>query len=147
MTKFLIAFASAICLVACQETDKNGGKTLTPEEKANALTDSSKFTTIEWLDSTTRSLGTIKEGKKVEVLYHFRNSGNNNLIFTNVQASCGCTAPDWPQEPILPGGEGVIKAVFDSKGTPGTRHNQVYVMANTRPENQTTLSFNVEVAN
>ena len=37
--------------------------------------DSSLFTKITWLDSTTRDFGSIPEGQKLEVAYRFLNSG------------------------------------------------------------------------
>ena len=30
-------------------------------------------------------------------------NGKIDLIITNAQASCGCTVPTWPKEPIKPG--------------------------------------------
>ncbi len=38
--------------------------------------DSSLFTKITWLDSTSRDFGTIPEGQKLEVAYRFLNSGD-----------------------------------------------------------------------
>jgi len=32
----------------------------------------------------------------------------------NVGASCGCTVPDWPKDPILPGKTGVIKVTYNT---------------------------------
>ena len=34
----------------------------------------------------------------------------------NVKASCGCTTPSWPREPIAPGESGKIHAAFDTNG-------------------------------
>jgi hypothetical protein len=146
MKNIILILAATISLVACQMSDKNGtGKALTNEERAKAMNDKSKFTTIQWLDSTNLNLGTEKEGKKIEVSYHFKNSGKYPLILNNVSASCGCTTPDWPKKAFAPGEEGVIKAIFDSKDKVGTQTKQVYVMANTLPEQQKTLSFSVEI--
>jgi hypothetical protein len=36
-----------------------------------------------------------------------------------VNASCGCTTPDWTKTAIEPGSTGFIKASFDPKGRPG----------------------------
>ena len=46
--------------------------------------------------------------------FKFRNNGKKPIILSNVQASCGCTAPDWPKEPIMPGKDGVIKATYNA---------------------------------
>ena len=134
------------CLMACQASDEKTDKKLTQQEKANAERDSSNYTTIEWLDSTVKDLGKIKQGQVVEVNYKFKNSGDKNLIFTNVRASCGCTVPEKPEKPYAAGEEGVIRAKFDSRGKRiGETRNTVYVSANTKPEKFMQLSFRVEI--
>ena len=133
-------------LVACQAADEKAEKKLTPQEKANAERDSANYTTIEWIDSTVKDLGKIKQGAVVEVNYRFKNRGDKNLIFTNVHASCGCTVPEKPEKPFAPGEEGVIKAKFDSRGKRiGETRNTVYVTANTKPDISMQLSFRVEI--
>ncbi|MGK2862820.1 MAG: DUF1573 domain-containing protein [Chitinophagaceae bacterium] len=135
-----------IGLFGCQSADNKTEKILTQEEKDNASRDSSNFTTIQWLDSTYKDLGKVKEGQVVEVSYRFRNNGDKNLVIANVTASCGCTVPEKPEKPISPGEEGVIKAKFDSEGRgKGETRKEVFVTANTKPENLTQLSFRVEI--
>jgi len=133
-------------LIACQSSDQKGDKKLTQDEKFNAERDSANFTTIEWLDSTDKDLGKMKQGDVVEVSYRFRNSGDKNLIFTNLHASCGCTVPEKPEKPYAAGEEGVIKAKFDSRGKRiGESRSTVYVSANTKPDRNMQLSFHVEI--
>jgi len=145
--KKIIFILLATGFFACQSGDKKISKEqLTQEEKDNAAKDSSNFTTIQWLDSTYKDLGKVKEGQVVEVSYRFKNSGIKNLVIANVNASCGCTVPEKPDKPFSPGEEGVIKAKFDSKGRgKGETRKEVFVTANTKPENLTQLSFRVEI--
>lgn len=42
----------------------------------------------------------------------FKNTGNQPLILSQVRACCGTRVHSWPQNPILPGEEGVIKIEF-----------------------------------
>ena len=70
--------------------------------------DSTLFTRITWLDSTTHDYGSIPEGRKLDVTYRFLNSGSKPLIIARVQPSCGCTVAEQPEEPILPGKEGLV---------------------------------------
>lgn len=143
MKKLLfIVFASG--LFACQSADQ---KILTPEERTKAAQDTANFTTIEWLDSTVKDLGKVKEGQMVEVNYRFKNSGDKNLVIADVRASCGCTVPEKPEKPFAPGEEGVIKAKFDSRNRVGIARKDVYVTANTTPQSSITLTFAVEVTN
>ena len=144
MKKILLMAVVAIGFAACKNADQRAAGKLTDEQKKNALKDSSNFTAIEWLDSTYKDLGQVKEGDVVAVSYRFKNSGNHNLIISDVSAECGCTTPDKPQEPIAPGKEGVIKAKFNSENKMGENQKHVYVLANTLP-NSTTLAFHVTV--
>ncbi|WP_425482547.1 DUF1573 domain-containing protein, partial [Fulvivirga aurantia] len=63
--------------------------------------------------------GDIHQGDKVEHVFQFENTGNEPLIITNVQTTCGCTAPEWPKDPVAPGQTGKIKVVFNSAGKIG----------------------------
>jgi hypothetical protein len=107
--------------------------------------DSSQYTKITWLDSTTRDFGSIPEGQKLEVAYRFLNSGNKPLIIARVQPSCGCTVAEQPDEPIMPGKEGVIKASFNSEGRIGINHKKIYVIANTVGSQSNDIEFSVLV--
>lgn len=51
--------------------------------------------------------------------FSFTNKTTRPLKILSVNASCGCTTPDWSKEAILPGATGFIKASFDPKGRPG----------------------------
>lgn len=64
--------------------------------------------------------GTIREnGGPVEHEFRLRNTGLETLTIINVEASCGCTTPEWTRTPIAPGAQGFVKAQFDPKGRPG----------------------------
>ena len=49
----------------------------------------------------------------------FTNNSSRHIKILTVQASCGCTTPDWTKEPIAPGKSGFIQASFNPKGRPG----------------------------
>lgn len=143
--KKILFFVTVAGLVACGTSDKKAAPELTEITKKTALNDTANYTSIQWLDSINTNLGNIKEGQVVEVSYRFRNSGNKNLIFTSVTASCGCTVPEKPEKPFAPGEEGTIRAKFDSKGRPhGEAQKNVFVEANTNPSSQS-LTFKVNI--
>lgn len=110
----------------------------TPQE------DTSKFTQITWLDTVNQTLGKLKAGKEVEIKWRFKNSGAQPLIIEGASASCGCTVPEKPEKPLLPGEEGVITAKFNGSGS-GYIVKQVHVVANTTPSKNHTLSFSGEI--
>jgi hypothetical protein len=146
MKKLFVIMLAAVSLIACKSNDKkNTGPSLSQEERNKAVTDTANFTSIQWLDSTYKDLGKMKEGDILEVSFRFKNSGTKNLVFSNVSASCGCTIPEKPEKPFVPGEEGVIKAKFDSHGKPlGPVRKDIYAVANTNPGSNT-LTFGVEI--
>ena len=153
MKKLVFIFCAAFLIVACKESDKKAASSETKSDTTNntgiagqsTATNSSdsNLTTIEWIDNINQSLPKIKEGEIVEVTYRFKNTGDKPLVVENVSASCGCTVPEKPEQPIMPGKEGLIKAKFDSHGKPGPNTKTLTVVANTNSDKL--LSFSVEV--
>ena len=80
-------------------------------------------------EAQTFDFGKIKQGVPATHEFTFTNTGSVPLIITNVQASCGCTTPDWSRDPILPGGKGFIKATY-SAASVGAFTKSVSVTAN-----------------
>jgi hypothetical protein len=65
-------------------------------------------------DNLEHDFGKIPQGEPVKHKFTFTNDGSSVLILTDVKASCGCTTPTWPQEPIMPGQTGVIEAEYNA---------------------------------
>jgi hypothetical protein len=74
--------------------------------------------------------GDINQGDKVEHIFEFENIGNEALILSDVRTTCGCTAPEWPKEPIAPGATASVKVVFNSSGKMGIQNKVITVMSN-----------------
>lgn len=75
----------------------------------------------------------------------FTNTGKEPLIISGATGSCGCTVPNYPKEPILPGKTGKIDVEFKpSKGQTGVQEKTVTVTANTEPA-QTILKIKADV--
>ncbi len=122
------ALLVSICLLcSCAAADKKTGAVAAGMQIPK---DTSLYTKITWLDSTEKNFGDIAEGKKLEVAYRFLNSGLKPLIIGRVQPSCGCTVAEQPTEPILPGQQGVIRALFNSEGRTGINHKKISVYSN-----------------
>ncbi|EGK00629.1 MULTISPECIES: DUF1573 domain-containing protein [Dysgonomonas] len=62
--------------------------------------------------------------------FTFKNTGTAPFLIQRVQASCGCTTPDYTNEPVLPGKEGKIKVTYSTTGRPGTFSKDVTVFSN-----------------
>ncbi len=95
-------------------------------------------------DNTKHDFGAITEGEVVKHAYHFKNAGTNPLLISNAVASCGCTVPSYPKEPIPPGGEGDIVVEFNSTNRPGIQNKNVLVYSNAQEE-AISIGFTVEV--
>lgn len=77
-------------------------------------------------------LGTMVKGKSKKVEYHFTNTGDEDLIIEVVTA-CKCTDISWPKEPVKPGEQGVISAVYDSSTQKlGENVKVIDIVANTK---------------
>lgn len=59
--------------------------------------------------------GTLEQGADGSCEFKFTNNGKVPVVLSGVHASCGCTTPEWPREPILPGQTGVIKVKYDTR--------------------------------
>ncbi|MDR1897301.1 MAG: DUF1573 domain-containing protein [Prevotellaceae bacterium] len=67
--------------------------------------------------TTKHDFGNINEADgEASYTFTFKNAGNAPLVIQNVEASCGCTSPEWTKEPVLPGKSGKVKATFDPSG-------------------------------
>ena len=73
--------------------------------------------------------GNIKYGGEPYFTFEFRNTGDEPLIISNARGSCGCTVPEWPKEPIPPGGKGTIRVKYDTN-RPGDINKSVTITSN-----------------
>lgn len=77
--------------------------------------------------------GTITDGDIVEKIFKFTNNGDAPLIISNATATCGCTVPKWPKEPIAAGESGEIQVRFNSRNKAGIQNKTITITANTFP--------------
>lgn len=84
---------------------------------------------------TVHDFGKIRESKgSVSCEFTFKNTGNTPFIIQRVQATCGCTTPNYTKEPILPGKEGKISVTYAAKGRPGAFDKKITVFSNVPDE-------------
>lgn len=86
------------------------------------------------MDKLVHDYGTIKKGGNGECEFKFTNNGKEPLVITNCQGSCGCTVPQCPKEPILPGKSGIIKVKYDTQRVGGI-YKTVTVNSNAKSGN------------
>ncbi len=129
MKKIILVLTTASVFIACnvRRNDKVVDDAVTQFAIASHDT-----TRVQLIDSA-YNFGSITEGEKVTFNYRFKNVGTKPLVITSTSASCGCTVPEKPEFPILPGQTGFIKVVFNSKGKVGHNEKNIVVIANTNP--------------
>ena len=77
--------------------------------------------------------GQVTEGDVVEHQFKFTNTGKVPLTILKARSTCGCTIPEYPEDPIPPGGTGVISAKFNTEGKHNEQKKIIHVTANTYP--------------
>ncbi len=152
MRTVVLLLSASLALVACK-TD-GGGKTsgedsllstdLVHNPASSGADAARELPVLTFTGDTAHAFGTISEGEVVEHSFQFKNAGKAPLLVTGASASCGCTVPDYPREPIAPGASGTLRVSFNSKGKPGHQEKTVTVTSNTARGTQL-LNISAEV--
>jgi hypothetical protein len=145
-----LIISGALFIAACKSNTESkdassmtadSEQTVTPKNEniAASSTNNGEVAAIKFKEDNF-DFGTIKQGEKVKHTFEFTNTGKAPLIIQNASASCGCTVPDWPHDPIQPGESSKIEVEFNSAGKKGPQSKSVSITANTDPS-ITTLRF------
>jgi hypothetical protein len=132
---FLVIGISALVL-SCQNERKEGTDKVNASDvsvSSSASGDTKGNLPDMVFDEAEHDFGRITQGEKVSYAFKFKNTGKSNLIISSAAGSCGCTVPEWPREPILPGGEGKVNVVFSSEGKAGLQEKTITVVTNCEP--------------
>ena len=146
---FLVAVIASLSITSCKNDKGNSTElpaSVTPQSTTTPQPNGDVATTVPIgpltslkFEETEHNFGEITEGDKVTHIFTFKNTGDEPLVISKAQGTCGCTVPDWPREPIAVGGTGEIKVQYDSrgKGQPEGRaeSKRVTITANTDPVN------------
>ena len=69
-------------------------------------------------EKTSHNFGSFSESNpKVTCTFKFTNAGDGPLVIHQAIASCGCTVPQYPKEPIKPGESGIITVTYDGEAS------------------------------
>ena len=94
---------------------------------------------IQW-EQEVINLGTIEKGTTTTTKFEFTNNGTQSLVIERVRTSCGCTASEYPKQPILPGQTASILVSYNAKSV-GSFDKSVTVYSNA-VESTTLLRIN-----
>jgi hypothetical protein len=94
------------------------------------------------LKEAEHDFASIPQGKPVYYSFELINTGKVPLKLDNVQASCGCTTPEWSTEPIAPGATAKIKVGYNAAAI-GTFEKFITVTYNSNQTKQIKIKGNV----
>ena len=87
-------------------------------------------------DKLTHDFGTFPESSPVVTCtFTFTNTGDQPLVINQAVASCGCTVPEYPKEPVQPGAKGSVKVTYNGTGKfPGHFKKSITIRTNGKVE-------------
>jgi len=132
MRKIFLSIACLVVLAACNNQQSVESTADSKETSEIVAIDTANAPAFKF-EKEVYDFGKINDGEVVTYDFKFKNIGNTPLIISSATATCGCTVPQYPKEPVAPGAEGVIRVVFDSAGKPGMQNKIVSLTANTIP--------------
>lgn len=94
------------------------------------------------LKETEHNFGKIPQNKPVYYSFEISNTGTSPLKLDNVQATCGCTTPEWSREPIAPGASTFIKVGYNAAAE-GAFEKYITITYNTDHTKQLKISGSV----
>lgn len=78
------------------------------------------------MNTETHNFGKIKQGVPVTYYFEIKNISDKPVVVENATASCGCTVPEKPALPIMPGKSDKVKVIFNA-GTIGPINKDIYI--------------------
>ena len=139
----LIYLLTASCNSPKETNEKNAlsGKLSTEliERPTSVNSDSHSLHSLGYMqfEDTLHNFGRIHEGEILAYEFSFVNSGNKDLLISEAKASCGCTVPEYPHQPIRKGEQGSVKVTFNSQGKRGYNEKSVILYTNGNPSSYT----------
>ena len=105
---FLTLFASALLTISYAQTVHED------HQHNNATIATIVADDVLKLKETAHDFSQIPQGKPVYYSFEITNLGKTELKLDNVQASCGCTTPEWSRDPIAAGATAQIRVGYNA---------------------------------
>jgi hypothetical protein len=100
MKKQIMAFLAGFLLISATVTAQ--------------ATDEKKAPEILWVNEAGHNFGKIPQGKPVTTYFELKTTSSDSLKLEMVQASCGCTSPEWKAGTYAPGEPVKIKVGYNA---------------------------------
>ena len=146
MKRFILSLIVILGLVSCETKSDNLSTSLVNNpSSADGVKKGDNVPAIKF-ENTEYDFGKVLQGEQVSYTFKFKNVGDAPLIITSIEKTCGCTSPEYSNQPIKPGESGKITITYDSKGHKGFQNKRLIVKANTNPS-ETILRIKAQVEN
>ncbi len=120
--KKLLSIAISFCLVLSIQAQANKIE----EKPTPTVTAPSPTIIVE----DVVNFGNVKKDSEAIRKVKITNKGKAPLLIANCQASCGCTAPTCPREPIMPGKSAEMSVQYKNTNVVGSFTKSVTIMSN-----------------
>lgn len=107
-----------------------------------ANTTTAKTAEVIQLKETAYDFGKIQQGRPVTHNFELVNIGKEPLMLENVQASCGCTTPEWSKDAIQAGATTIIKVGYNA-ASEGPFNKTITITYNNQQHKTLTISGTV----
>ena len=135
-TLSLVAVSMLLATISCNDA---GSAKITEEDMKMIEAEkelANKLQKVEF-DKVEYDFGMIEANAKVETEFIVKNVGEADLLISSATATCGCTVPDYPKQPLKPGESAPIKVTFDPAGKSGMQSKTVTLTTNTENGKET----------
>lgn len=124
---FIASLTVAFSFTSCKENTTDANANAAVSDSATSLSSANEATIansanetgeypVMTFDKTEHDFGTLAQGTNVEHLFTFTNTGTAPLIISDAKGSCGCTVPQYTNEPVQPGQKGEMLVKFNGSG-------------------------------
>jgi len=100
---------------------------------AGAMAQTTKPDDFAKFNTNKYDFGKVKQNVPAVYSFEITNTSDKPLVIENAHATCGCTVPERPDKPVMPGDTSFIKVVFNSKGKSGHQDKSIIVSSNAKP--------------
>lgn len=113
MKKFTLVCLALFCMMGAinAQNAKPAAEPVSKTQATDKPVDGPKMT----FEHTTVDYGEIEQSSDPLRVFPFKNEGTEPLIIKHAKGSCGCTVPNYPKEPIMPGESADIEVRYDTK--------------------------------
>lgn len=132
MKRLILSLVILLSLISCETKESKLNTSLVNNPNSAEGTKTNKVPVIKF-EVLEYDFGKILQGEQVSHTFKFKNIGDDPLIISSIEKTCGCTTPEFSKQPIKPGESGKIVVTYDSKGHKGFQNKRLIVKANTNP--------------